>query len=167
MYSRFQYVNNMKTIFYFTAIISLFFVLACSNKSSEKNINEEASLPNPLLDKVADLKVINSSINTKKHTTSLLYGNQKAIERIQSNSSVIQKGEKLVWITWNQKPDPNWFGAVIPGKLISFETLESVSENGIPQYQKFGGNSIQIQNDTLGNHHRIEILLHQKMAILP
>lgn len=167
MYSRFQYDNNMKTIVYFTALIALFFLFACSKNTSEKALNTEASLPNELLDKVSGLKVINSSINNKKHTTSLLYGNQKAIDRIQSNSSIIQKGEKLVWITWNQKPDPSWFGAVIPGKLISFETLESISENGIPKYQKFGGKPIQIQKDKLGNHHRIEILLHQKMAILP
>lgn len=167
MYLHNQYDNNMKTILYFTAILSLFFALGCSNPSSEKAINTEASLPTELLDKVSGLKVINSSINNKRHTTSLLYGNEKTIQRIKSNSSIIQKGEKLIWITWKQKPDPNWFGAIIPGKLISFETLESDSENGISHYQKFGGNPIQIEKDTLSNHHRIQILLEQKMAILP
>lgn len=167
MYSRFQYVNNMKTIVYFTGIIALFFLFACSDKENQKALNNEASLSDALLNKVLGLKVINSSINTKKHTTALLYGNQKAIHRINANGVQMQKGEKLVWITWHQKSDPNWIGAIIPGKLISVEIIETVSGKEKINYQKFEGNAMQIKKDTLGNHNRIEMMLKQKMAILP
>ncbi|WP_394775639.1 hypothetical protein [Flavobacterium sp.] len=117
----------MKTIVYFTGIIGLFFLFACSDKENQTALNNEASLPDALLNKVSGLKVINSSINTKKHTTALLYGNPKAIQRIKTNGLQMQKGEKLVWITWHQKSDPNWIGAIIPGKLISVEIVEAVS----------------------------------------
>ncbi|MBF4515758.1 hypothetical protein IRZ71_05365 [Flavobacterium sp. ANB] len=156
----------MKTILYFTAIFSLFLLFSCSDHSKE-NLNNEASLPDNLLDKVSGLQVLNSSINNKRHTTALLYGNRKTIERIKSDSKKIEKGEKIVWITWNQKSDPNWFGALIPGKLISLEILEFDAEKANPHYQRFEGNPIQIKKDTIGNQHRIQILLQQKIAILP
>lgn len=167
MYSRFQYDNNMKTTRYFTAIISFFFLCSCSDKGNENHLNKEASLPDVFLDKVSDLQVINSSINNKKQTTSLLYGNQKTIERIKSERHHFDLGEKLVWITWQQQSDPNWIGAIIPGKLISLEIVESVSEGEGLKYQKYEGNDMVLQKDTLGNAHQIELLLSQKRAILP
>lgn len=157
----------MKTTTYITGIMALFFAFACADKTSEKALNNEASLPDHLLDKVSGLQVINSSINNKKHTTALLYGNQKTIERIKTNSNQIQEGEKLVWIVWNQKSDPNWIGAIIPGKLLSVEIVESSSGKEKIQYQKFDGTTMQITKDTLGNHSRITLLLQQKMAIVP
>jgi len=166
-YLLFQFNNKMKTIYYFATLISLFFVLGCSDKTNQNVHNEQASLPDQLKDKVADLQVINSSINSKKETTSLLYGNQKAIERLNENSVVMKAGEKLIRITWQQQADPNWIGAVIPGKLISFETLELLSEKGNPKYKKIEGNPIQIKKDTLGNGKSIKLILNQKMAILP
>ncbi|KUJ62375.1 hypothetical protein AR687_07900 [Flavobacteriaceae bacterium CRH] len=156
----------MKTIIYFTAIFSLFFLFSCSDNSKE-SLNNEASLPDNLLDKVSGLQVLNSSINTKKQTTALFYGNQNTIQRIKANGNRIEKGEKMVWITWKQKSDPNWFEALIPGKLIALEVLEFDAEKDNPEYQKFEGNPIHIKNDTLGNQHRIKILLEQKMAIVP
>jgi hypothetical protein len=157
----------MKPILYFTAILSLFFLFACSDKTSDKGLNKEASLPDALLNKVSGLHVINSSINNKKLTTSLLYGNQIAIERIRTNKTDLKKGEKLVRITWQQQSDPNWIGAIIPGKLIVFEILEWLPENQNSSYQKFEGNTMSLKNDTLGNDHSIKIILKQKMAILP
>jgi len=167
MYSHFQYVNNMKTILYFTGIISLFFLFSCSDKTNENALNKDASLPDAMLDKVSGLQVINSSINNKKHTTSLLYGNQKTVERLKSDELKLKKGEKLVWITWHQKSDPNWIGAIIPGKLLSLEILESVGEKKGFNYQKFEGNKMELQNDTLGNAHRLKELLNQKKANVP
>lgn len=157
----------MKTTLYFTAIISFFFLFSCADKANESALNKEASLPDNMLDKISGLQVINSSINNKKQTTSLLYANEKTVERIRSDRFELDKGEKLVWITWQQQSDPNWFGAIIPGKLISLEILESVSEKEGFKYQKYEGNAMNLQKDTLGNAHLIELLLKQKRAILP
>jgi len=157
----------MKTIFYFTGILTFFFLFSCSDKTNENALNKEASLPDAMLDKVSGLQVINSSINNKKHTTSLLYGNQQTIERLKSNEVKLQKGEKLVWITWHQKADPNWIGAIIPGKLVSLEILESNAKKEGFNYQKFEGNKMELQKDTLGNVHRIKELLNQKKANVP
>jgi len=155
----------MKTKTFLSTLLFLSILISCSNNNEgEKGLNKEASLPDVLLNKVSGLKVINSSINIKKHTTSLLYGNQKAIDRITLNQSTAQKGEILIWITWAQKSDPNWFGAFIPGKLLSFEVLEFKSTL---QYQKFEGSEMELKKDTLGNRDHIKILLQQKRAILP
>jgi len=157
----------MKTIFYFTGILTLFFLFSCSDKTNENALNKEASLPDAMLDKVSGLQVINSSINNKKHTTSLLYGNQQTIERLKLKELKLQKGEKLVCITWHQKADPNWIGAIIPGKLVSLEILESNTKKEGFNYQKFEGNKMELQKDTLGNAHRIKELLNQKKANVP
>lgn len=154
----------MKTTLYFTTVLFLLFLSSCSDFKGEKGLNNEASLPEPLMNKVSDLKVINSSINNKKHTTSLLYGNQQAVERIKSNGSVIQKGEKLIWITWSQKPDPNWLGAYIPGKLLSFEIIESKDST---VYKKYSGNGVEVKLNDLDKENRIKKLLTEKMAIMP
>lgn len=154
----------MKTNTFFTAILLLFILLSRSNNTGERGLNNQASLPDALVNKVSDLKVINSSINIKKHTTSLLYGNQKTIERLKGNDILPQKGEVIIWITWMQKPDPNWFGAFIPGKLLSFEVLEFKEKL---QYQKFEGKEMLAQKDTSGISHRIKVLLQQKRAVLP
>ena len=135
----------MKTIFYFTGILTFFFLFSCSDKTNENALNKEASLPDAMLDKVSGLQVINSSINNKKHTTSLLYGNQKTVERLKSNELKLQKGEKLV----------------------SIENLESNAEKEGFNYQKFEGNKMELQKDTLGNAHRIKELLNQKKANVP
>lgn len=127
-------------------------------------MNNEASLPEALRNKVSDLKVFNSSINNKKHTTSLLYGNQQAVERIKSNGSVMQNGEKLVWITWRQKPDPNWLGAYIPGKLLSFEIIES--KDGTV-YKKYSGNGVEVKLNDPEKEDRIKRLLAEKSAVTP
>ena len=154
----------MKAILYFTAILFLLFLSSCSDFKGEKGLNNEASLPEALMNKVSDLKVINSSINNKKHTTSLLYGNQQAVERIKSNGSVIQNGEKLVWITWRQKPDPNWLGAYIPGKLLSFEIIES--KDGTI-YKKYSGNGVEVKLNPLDKENCVKKLLAEKRAVMP
>ena len=154
----------MKTTIYFTAVLFLLILSSCSDYKGEKGLNNEASLPETLTNKVSGLKVINSSINNKKHTTSLLYGNQKAVERIKSNGLLMQKGEKLIWITWNQKPDPNWLGAYIPGKLLSFEIIES---KDTVEYKKYSGNGMQVKMNDLDTENRIKNLLAEKMAIMP
>lgn len=154
----------MKTTLYFTAVLFLLFLSSCSDFKGEKGLNNEASLPEPLMNKVSDLKVINSSINNKKHTASLLYGNQQAVERIKSNGLIMQKGEKLVCITWSQKPDPNWLGAYIPGKLLSFEIIES--KDGIV-YKKYSGNGAEVKLNDLDKENRVKMLLAEKIAIMP
>ena len=154
----------MKTIIYFATLLFLFTVFSCSKDSGEKGINKDTSLPEALMNKVSGLKVINSSINTKSHTTSLLYGNQKAVDRIKTNSLNMQRGEKFVWITWSQQPDPNWFGAYIPGKLLSFEIIESKETI---EYQKITGNGTQVKEDSIDNRRRIQVLLQQKMNVTP
>lgn len=154
----------MKTTLYFTGVLFLLFLSSCSDFKGEKGLNNEASLPETLMNKVSDLKVINSSINNKKHTTSLLYGNQEAIERIKSNDSVMQNGEKLICITWTQKPDPNWLGAYIPGKLLSFEIIES-KEGTV--YKKYSGNGVEVKLNDLDKENRIKKLLTEKRAIMP
>lgn len=76
----------------------------------------------------------------------------------------MQKGEKFVWITWSQQPDPNWFGAYIPGILLSFEIIESKETI---EYRKFTANGMQVKEYAINNMRRIQVLLKQKMNVTP
>lgn len=82
----------------------------------------------------------------------------------KTNSLNMQKGEKFVWITWSQQPDPNWFGAYIPGMLLSFEIIESKETI---EYRKFTANGMQVKEYAINNMRRIQVLLKQKMNVTP
>lgn len=60
------------------------------------------------------LKVFSSSINKKQHTMSTVY----------------LDGDDKRMLTWKQKDDPHWYGAKVPGELISIKQLKSDNFTG-------------------------------------
>ncbi|RFZ84209.1 hypothetical protein DYU05_00840 [Mucilaginibacter terrenus] len=132
-------------------------------------INKKASLPQTF--SLSDLhqKVITSFINNKEHTTGILYGNEQAYSA--SNHTLAKKipGASYTLVTWRQQDDPHWFGARIPGNLISAEKLTWISRDGITtyQYQKFSGKDLSKLADTTGSGEHIRFILSQKASVMP
>ena len=132
-------------------------------------INQKASLPVSF--KLSELhqKVITSFINNRKHTTSILYGNNEAQTAASAGKAIGNPGELFTLVTWQQQDDAHWFGARIPGDLISSETLAVADSNSqiIYHYQKFKGKELTKLADTTGNAARVRFILSQKASIMP
>jgi len=132
-------------------------------------INNKASLPASF--KLSELhqKVITSFINKNDRTTSILYGNEKAWLAANTGRQSETPGESFTLVTWRQQDDPHWFGARIPGDLLSAETLTFTGQNTAPayDYQKFSGKELAKVADTTGRTARITFILSQKTSVVP
>lgn len=127
-------------------------------------INSKASLP-PAFG-INKLGVITSTINKRHHTMSTLYGNLISVNRSRS-SAPIGAGEKLVLVTWTQKPDESWFGANIPAQV---QTVEQITTGGKPdsvKYLRYAGQQLTAVRDTTGEASRIHTILGMQASIMP
>lgn len=152
------------------SIVSLVVFSSCKHLTgADTLINQKASLPESF--KLSELhqKVITSIINNRKHTTSILYGNEQAHAAAKAATSIGNTGEFFTLVTWQQQDDAHWFGARIPGDLISAETLTLTDSNShiIYHYQKFKGKELTKLADTTGNAARVKFILSQKASIMP
>lgn len=115
-----------------------------------------------------NLKTITTFINAQNHTTSTLYGNKEAYESLLNSDSVNNK-KILVLITWKQQDEPKWFGAKIPGSLISIETLKTDTnfkdKRNISYGLLPGGNSHDGKPDQADK--RINDILALQPAVMP
>lgn len=153
------------------ALAALLALSACTQSQvSAGQLNEAASLPLAFKFSKLGLRVLATFINRRQATTATLYGNDLARQAALAGPGAAQPGEVLALLTWQQQPDPNWFGARIPGALQSLELLRTgPGDAGRPvvRYQCFVGKNLVPQADTLHRRARIAYLLAQKPAVLP
>lgn len=148
-------------------LVLLLAILAC--KQPEVNINEDASLPESFQFDKLDLRTIGSTINSKARTTSILYGNNNALNALINPEESI-KGEKiLVFITWEQQDDPRWFGAKIPSDFLMMEILKTNDDfskkekiNYVLEKGKYFKTNIETDLEN-----RIEYITQIQPAIMP
>lgn len=157
-----------------TYILFAAFVLiisACNNrKPAEELLNKKAAIPASFNFSKAGLKVITSSINKKAQTMSTLYGNALALKTAISGSTNHPAGENLTLVTWKQQDDDRWFGAKIPGDLLSVEVIKTISSNTgdvSTKYQRFTGKELTNDTDTTHQQERITYILSQKTSVMP
>jgi hypothetical protein len=132
-------------------------------------INQKASLPQTFKLSALHQKVITTFINNKKHITGVLYGNAKAYSAATAAKPVAMPGEWFTLVTWHQQDDEHWFGACIPGNLLSAETLKLTGGPDARdyEYQKFLGKKLVKLADTTGTAARVKYILSQKASITP
>jgi hypothetical protein len=160
----------MKTIDLLVGGIALLFSACADHTHNNELVNNKASLPHSFHFDDLGLKVINSSINKKQVTMSVLYGNDLALKTAIGGIKEIRAGEVFTLVTWKQQQDDYWFGANIPGELQSVELLKTVSSNGnypISNYQRFEGKDLALNPDTLHQQKRIKYIFDQKPSIMP
>lgn len=157
----------MKALIHST-IAALLIITACKQKTPPQElINQQASLPSTF--SIADLhqKVLASFINKKDCTMSILYGDAFAESVLKSNDSAQAGKFSFTLVTWRQQEDHHWFGARIPGELLSVERLTQKAADRSPAYQKLSGKQLTTITDTAGTAARIRFILSQKPSILP
>lgn len=152
----------MKTYIFGGIALSLLLAACRQPVPADRIINRKAAVPAAFgLD---SLGVITTTINKRQHTMSTLYGNVLAVKRARSGAG-IQAGEKLVLVTWKQKPDENWFGANIPAEVQRIEQVTTLA--GPASYRRFDGPSLALHTDTTAQSKRINAIFGMQASMMP
>ncbi len=78
-----------------------------------------AGLPYPVM----EWKAITTVVDRGAETTGTLFGNDAAVSAARAGVAY-PAGAVLGLVTWRQREDPHWFGARIPGAVMSVEFVE-------------------------------------------
>ena len=79
----------------------------------------DAGLPYPVM----EWKAITTVVDRGAGTTGTLFGNDAAVTAARAGVAY-PSGAVLGLVTWKQREDPHWFGARIPGDVVSVEFVE-------------------------------------------
>lgn len=124
---------------------------------------------NPILED----KVIALLVNKKLKTMSTLYGNDTAVRFARSATGInFPGGAVLTLVTWHQKQDSHWFGASIPGNIISTEKIIIKDTNHLPGsiiYKLYYADNTAKESEVDDQYasDRIQYILSQRASILP
>ena len=111
-----------------------------------------------------NLKFISTSLNTTKETSSALYGNQEALQSLQSEIHEPKPDSELKLVTWKYNENPQYIGGTITGELLSVETLKT-DKNGKISYQI--QNSSEKENNQSNKEERIKYIMSYKPVVRP
>ena len=162
-----------KRLVFFLAILAS--VSGCANEQPriEATPNADAGLTGDLPFNPLQWQVITSEINPAASTMSTVYGNDVVVKYARSHSQLeYPAGSVLAFVTWQQKQDERWFGANIPGKVVSVEFV--VVENGpekksATSYQRYEGAPLRKSSafDSSEAKNRTAYLFAQRAAVMP
>jgi len=111
-----------------------------------------------------NLKLVSTSLNTNKKTSSALYGNQEALQSLSAENNQPIKGSELKLATWKYHDNPQYIGGTINGELLSVESL-SADENGKITYQF--KDSSKTENNATNKAERIQYIMSYKPVNRP
>jgi hypothetical protein len=131
------------------SLAALLCALGCNHRRTPAEsdlFNPQAALPASLPVHALDGRVITSSIDRAQHTMSTLTGNDIAVDSARANTTTTYpEGAVLTLATWDQRDDPHWFGARIPGTPKTVETVSitrAADGQLTPTYQLFSGSPL-------------------------
>lgn len=160
----------MKKTFYLMIAAATLILNACSNPSEDREVINTKASPAPSFNfNRLGLRVIASSINKKQHTMSILYGNKAGLDAVAAGIKHIPGEGLLALVTWNQQEDPHWYGANIPGDLLSVELIKTKKNNDqvFFDYNRFEGKKLVSNTDTSGQSKRLKFIFDQKPSVMP
>jgi hypothetical protein len=105
--------------------LMLAMVCGCSGKkiADADLYNVQAAVPAGLPYPVMEWKAITTEVDRGSGTTGTLFGNDAAVSAARAGAAY-PAGAVLGLVTWQQREDPHWFGARIPGQVVSVEFVE-------------------------------------------
>jgi hypothetical protein len=106
----------------------LVMVCGCGRKKiAEADLyNVQAAVDTGLPYPVMEWKAITTVVDRGAETTATLFGNEAAVVAARAGVAY-PAGAVLGLVTWRQREDPHWFGARIPGSVVSVEFVEGGS----------------------------------------
>lgn len=144
-----------KILFIIMSVCALF--TACKIDEPDKDLKRIIFDPE-------NLKFISTSLNTTKETSSALYGNQEALQSLQSEIQQPKPDTELKLVTWKYHENPQYIGGTITGELLSVETLKT-DKNGKISYQI--QNSSEKENNQINKEERIKYIMSYKPVVRP
>jgi len=110
--------------------------------------NVQAAVPTGLPYPVMEWKAITAVVDRGSGTTGTLFGNDAAVSAARAGVAY-PAGAVLGLVTWQQREDPHWFGARIPGSVVSVEFVEVGSGKdrefvGTPWREVAGTSAVEI-----------------------
>ncbi|MDQ0594892.1 hypothetical protein QFZ37_003261 [Chryseobacterium ginsenosidimutans] len=144
-----------KILFIIMSVCALF--TACKIDEPDKDLKRIVFDP-------GNLKFISTSLNTKKETSSALYGNQEALESLSSENNQLKIGSTLKLVTWKYHENPQYIGGTITGELLSVETFKT-DKNGKISYQI--QNSTEKENNPSNKEERIKHIMSYEPVVRP
>lgn len=144
-----------KILFIIMSICALF--TACKIDEPDKDLHRVVFDP-------GNLKFISTSLNTTKETSSALYGNQEALQSLQSEIHQPKPDSELKLVTWKYHENPQYIGGTITGELLSVETLKT-DKKGKISYQI--QNSSEKENNQFNKEERIKYIMSYKPVVRP
>lgn len=130
----------------------------------ESAFNDAASVPGPAGSAPLQGIVLNSYVNPRHQTMATLYGNKPAADYLLNHADgLYPDGAELTLVTWQQQPDPRWFGGNIPGAA---QKVEVVKFDKGPHYASYQCSPWQevINPDAAS---AMQWIIKQRMQILP
>jgi hypothetical protein len=115
------------------------------------------------------LSVITSFFNSRRQTTTLLYGNAAAQRAVARGNAGLAAGEDYRLVTWEQHANPLWFGGNINGHIKSIErvTTTATPEGAIVNhYELLEGNLANAPTDSL-QQKRIRYIYSLRPLVFP
>lgn len=144
-----------KILLIIVSICALF--TACKIDEPYKDLHRVVFNPGNLI-------FISTSLNTTKETSSALYGNQEAVQSLQSETQQPKPDTELKLVTWKYHENPQYIGGTITGELLSVETLKT-DKNGKISYQI--QNSSEKENNQFNKEERIKYIMSYKPVVRP
>ncbi|MHA6697152.1 hypothetical protein [Chryseobacterium sp. A321] len=155
-------------------LVFSFLVSACTQNTShfkEGSISKADPFEINPLEQIA----ITSSIQSKQKTMSTLYGNEIAANYAWTGSGKEYPSEAILYqVTWGQKEDSVWFGALIPADIKSVEIIKfhqedegDETEGRRLEYKKYEGSPLALATESKDKEERIQYILNQNIARVP
>lgn len=144
-----------KALFTTLSICALF--TACKIDEPDKDLKRIVFDP-------GDLKFISTSLNTKKETSSALYGNPQALASLSSGKPDLENNSIIKLVTWKYHDNPQYIGGTITGELLSVETLQADNKGKISyQIRNTSATAPQASN----KEERIRYIMSYKPVMRP
>ncbi|WP_223605430.1 cytochrome P460 family protein [Chryseobacterium sp. OSA05B] len=146
----------MKKILFITLSICALFT-ACKIDEPDKDLKRIVFDP-------GDLKFIATSLNTKKETSSALYGNPEALASLSDENNQLKNGSVIKLVTWKYHDNPQYIGGTITGELLSVETVQADNSGNISYKMQSTSGTGNIQPD---KEERIRYIMTYKPVTRP
>jgi hypothetical protein len=99
-------------------------------------LNTEALPADDFSQHPLEWRVISLFVDKRAATLSIVYGNAPAVEHARDGSpNPYPVGAALARLTWSEREDPHWFGARMPGRVLSSRLITvGGTADGQPTY---------------------------------
>jgi hypothetical protein len=115
--------------------------------------------------------VITSHLDQKQQTMSILYGNAAAYRAVLDSNGRHTSGEVFTLTTWQQVPNPHWYGSYINGRVKTVETVSillSLRGDTLTEYKLLKGDGPRDGNgQPIDRQDRIDFVLGLKPSVFP